>query len=683
MATQAILSVGTNTTRIQNILIQNNSTNSVVNVASGSAFTATGSLTQDGTPANTTKFGKDGAGTLILAGASGNSYNGQIQIGQGTVIAGTSTALGTNTSTTARGIDLGLNITDVSQANSVALRASNGVTVGQSIYVAPNTGNALRTIGLAGTGSATFNNEIFLDGTLTVDAGANASDSVTISGVMANTGGLNKEGAGTLIVSGNNSYTGATAINAGTLRLGADNRISSQSAISIASGATLDMNGFADTLGALSGSGNVTLGAGALTTSVGADSIYSGVISGSGKFVKAGTAVLTLNGVSTYTGNTEIDAGTLSIGSTGGLSGSSMLYLGSGLNGSDATLSVAGTTTLANAIQVNTNNGTSGARTLIKSDATSQTLSGNFTNNIQTSVNVANSAGNLALSGAMAGSGNIVKVGEGTLALSGGSGSFSGGLFIDQGTLNLAGGSTGASAIEIGGGSTVNAINASNATLRVSTNGTFSQGLTINANTNASGQSGSRTIAFANSGGTATLSGALSHEKAFTVNVANAGATGILSGLISSNTTGGTTITVSGNGILGVSNTGNTTDARWSVSSGSTLAIGNTRNLGENPGGYYSDKVTLNGGTLLATNNFSLNANVGIQLAASTTSAISVGSGLVMTNPAVMGGSGNLTKSGSGTLVLSGNNTYTGSTTVSQGELRMMGVLSSSSLLNV
>ncbi|MFM8885256.1 MAG: autotransporter-associated beta strand repeat-containing protein, partial [Chthoniobacterales bacterium] len=279
--------------------------------------------------------------------------------------------------------------------------------------------------------------------------------------------------------------------------------------------------------------------------------------------------------------------------------------------------------------------------------------------------------------------GNIVKVGEGTLALSGSSGSFSGGLFIDQGTLNLAGGSTGASAIEIGGGSTVNAINASNATLRVSTNGTFSQGLTINANTNASGQSGSRTIAFANSGGTATLSGALSHEKAFTVNVANAGATGILSGLISSNTTGGTTITVSGNGILGVSNTGNTTDARWSVSIGSTLAIGNTRNLGENPGGYYSDKVTLNGGTLLATNNFSLNANVGIQLAASTTSAISVGNGLVMTNPAVMGGSGNLTKSGSGTLVLSGNNTYTGSTTVSQGELRMMGVLSSSSLLNV
>ncbi|MFM8790278.1 MAG: autotransporter-associated beta strand repeat-containing protein, partial [Chthoniobacterales bacterium] len=163
--------------------------------------------------------------------------------------------------------------------------------------------------------------------------------------------------------------------------------------------------------------------------------------------------------------------------------------------------------------------------------------------------------------------------------------------------------------------------------------------------------------------------------------VANSGATGILGGTITGG--GGPQITVTGNGTLGLTDLNSTTSARWSVSSGSTLAIGNTRNLGENPGGYYSDKVTLNGGTLLATNNFSLNANVGIQLAASTTSALSVGSGLVMTNPAVMGGSGNLTKSGSGTLVLSGNNTYTGSTTVSQGELRMMGVLSSSSLLNV
>ncbi|MFM8885679.1 MAG: autotransporter-associated beta strand repeat-containing protein, partial [Chthoniobacterales bacterium] len=265
--------------------------------------------------------------------------------------------------------------------------------------------------------------------------------------------------------------------------------------------------------------------------------------------------------------------------------------------------------------------------------------------------------------------------------LSGSSGSFSGGLFIDQGTLNLAGGSTGASAIEIGGGSTVNAINASNATLRVSTNGTFSQALTINANTNASGQSGNRTIDFANSGGTATLSGALSVEKGFTVNVANSGATGSLGGTITGG--GGPQITVTGNGTLGLTDLNSTTSARWSVSSGSTLAIGNTRNLGTNPANYFSDKVTLNGGTLLATNSFSLNANVGIQLAASTTSAISVGSGLVMTNPAVMGGTGNLTKSGSGTLVLSGNNTYTGSTTVSQGELRMMGVLSSSSLLNV
>ncbi|MFM8807962.1 MAG: beta strand repeat-containing protein, partial [Chthoniobacterales bacterium] len=481
------------------------------------------------------------------------------------------------------------------------------------------------------------------------------SEALTQNGAGVGSGGALRN------ITNNNTWQGA-------ITLGSASRINSDAGtltIDVASG------------NAVSGTFDLTIGGNGNVT------VNDNIGIGTAKLVKDGLGTLTLGAVNNYTGNTEIDAGTLSIGSGGGLSSSSMLFLGSGLNNSDATLLLAGTTTLANAIQVNTTNsaGSGGARFITKSDATSQTLSGNFTNNLQTSVNVANSAGNLALSGAMAGSGNIVKVGEGTLALSGSSGSFSGGLFIDQGTLNLAGGSTGASAIEIGGGSTVNSINASNATLRVSANSTFSQALTVNANTNASGQSGNRTIDFANSGGTATLSGALSVEKGFTVNVANSGATGILGGTITGG--GGPQITVTGNGTLGLTDLNSTTSARWSVSSGSTLAIGNTRNLGTNPANYFSDKVTLNGGTLLATNSFSLNANVGIQLAASTTSAISVGSGLVMTNPAVMGGTGNLTKSGSGTLVLSGNNTYTGSTTVSQGELRMMGVLSSSSLLNV
>jgi autotransporter-associated beta strand protein len=209
------LSTTANLTRTAGLAVTDASAGAVLSAAANTTFTQTGAFT--GAPTATTKIGKAGAGTLIFNAVSGSSYGGQIQIGEGTVIAGTSTALGTNASTANRGIDLGFNVGDVSQANNVALLASNGVTVAQSVYVAPNTGNALRTIGLAGAGSATFSNQFFMDGNLTVNAGANATDLVTISGGMVNTGGLNKIGSGTLLLSGANTYSGQTTVSNGVL----------------------------------------------------------------------------------------------------------------------------------------------------------------------------------------------------------------------------------------------------------------------------------------------------------------------------------------------------------------------------------------------------------------------------------------------------------------------------------
>ena len=67
---------------------------------------------------------------------------------------------------------------------------------------------------------------------------------------------LNKTGAGTLILSGANSYTGGTDIQAGTLRLGASNVIPDRSTVKVAAiaagqTATLDANGNSDTIGSL------------------------------------------------------------------------------------------------------------------------------------------------------------------------------------------------------------------------------------------------------------------------------------------------------------------------------------------------------------------------------------------------------------------------------------------------
>lgn len=190
------------------------STAGVINVASGQTFTLTNLNMVSGFN-NTTKIGKSGPGTFTLSGAG--AYVGQTQIGDGVVIVSNNSGLGTNNTTTARGIDLGLNVGDVSQANNVSVLATNGISVPQSIYVAPNTSSATRTIGLSGaSGTATFSNEIFLDGSLTV-AG---TGTVVLSGRLTNTGGLISTATTTTLTNSANNFTGTTTIQSGSeLRL--------------------------------------------------------------------------------------------------------------------------------------------------------------------------------------------------------------------------------------------------------------------------------------------------------------------------------------------------------------------------------------------------------------------------------------------------------------------------------
>lgn len=139
----------------------------------------------------------------------------------------------------------------------------------------------------------------------------------------------------------------------------------------------------------------------------------------------------TLDKANTYTGETQIDAGTVTL--TGSLASGSMIYIGNGGNSSNAAFSISGTNTVANNIQVNTSSG-SGTRDLIKTDATSQTVSGSITNNRASTINVTNSGGNLNLSGLVSGGSAITKTGSGTLVFSGNSANtFSGGLTVSSG----------------------------------------------------------------------------------------------------------------------------------------------------------------------------------------------------------------------------------------------------------
>ncbi len=146
----------------------------------------------------------------------------------------------------------------------------------------------------------------------------NSSGPDTYAGVLGGAGtnqnllNLTLTGSGTLTLSGSNTFSGVTSINAGALQLSnvsaAQNSIV---AINAGTGTTGTNNGLlftsglgdAFTIGGLSGSSNEALldtagNAVALTVGNGNDTgmNYSGILSGSGSLIKTGTGTQTLSG---------------------------------------------------------------------------------------------------------------------------------------------------------------------------------------------------------------------------------------------------------------------------------------------------------------------------------------------------------------------------------------------------
>ena len=73
-----------------------------------------------------------------------------------------------------------------------------------------------------------------------------------------------------------NTYSGATNVNAGTLRAGAPNTFSPNSAVTVASGGTLDLNGFSQTVSRVTNAGLVNMGTGTAPGTVLTTTSYTG-----------------------------------------------------------------------------------------------------------------------------------------------------------------------------------------------------------------------------------------------------------------------------------------------------------------------------------------------------------------------------------------------------------------------
>jgi hypothetical protein len=105
-----------------------------------------------------------------------------------------------------------------------------------------------------GNASATLGSGSVIDnGLLQFDV----NNAVTVANSISGTGGLTQAGIGTATLTGSNTYSGTTAINAGmTLQAGSATGLSANSAVNDLG--TLNLNGFSSTIGALSGNGTVT-----------------------------------------------------------------------------------------------------------------------------------------------------------------------------------------------------------------------------------------------------------------------------------------------------------------------------------------------------------------------------------------------------------------------------------------
>ncbi len=702
-------------------------------------LTFSGVVDQSGAPGALTK---NGNATLTLSGSSSNTYNGTTTVNAGTlqlgktsgnaingpltVASGTVRLLAGNQILDTSALSLGsggvLALNNFNETiGSLALAGGSSITTGAGTLTLggnvshDGTGASSATIaGQLALGSATR--------TFTIGDSAATLD-LDVSAAISGTGGLTKLGTGSLGLSGANTYTGNTTISAGTLRTDALNALSS--AVTVDSGATLDLNGFNQSVGSLTGTGNLTLGAGILTSgAANASTTFAGVVSGTGGLAKTGNGTLTLTGANTYTGATTVSAGTLraenatALGTSAGgviVASGAALELNNTVNiGTEAlTLSGTGVSSGGALRSVTGDNVTNGVITLGNA-ATITTAAGSLTlgGALSTAGNTVsfNSAGDTAVSGVVSGAGGLTKTGIGDLTLSAAN-SFSGTTTISAGTLFA----THASAL---GTTDAGTLVASGATLDLSGGIAIGAEALSLAGTGATADGALRSASGANSlagaitlgaattistlADTLVLSGAL-NTAGNTLTISSDGDT-TLSGIVSG--TGAVTKTGIGDLTLSVANTFTgtttisagtlfathasalgTTDAGAIVASGATLDLSGGIAVGAEALTLAGNGATADGALRSASGDNSLAGAITLGAAATiNTSAdtltlsgaintagnsLTINSDGDTTLSGAVFGAGGIIKTGIGDLTLSGANSFTGNLSVSAGTIRI------------
>ncbi|WP_298600292.1 autotransporter-associated beta strand repeat-containing protein, partial [uncultured Zoogloea sp.] len=372
---------------------------------------------------------KQGTASLTLSGVN-TTYTGTTRVQAGTLVAaGSGSALGTGAVQVSGGATL--------EIDGVAL-ATGGLTLNGS---GVGGAGALR-----GRGTASHSGAVTLATASAI--GAAASDTLRLANPITGQA-LTKVGAGTVELSGSNSYAGGTTVEAGRLRLLAGASLPSLGAVSLTGSGVLDLNGTSQSIGNLSGASGTTiaLGNGTLTLTQSAAGSFAGLVTGSGNLTKQGSARLALSGASTgYSGTTRVQAGTLAATGSGSALGTGAVQVSDG-----ATLVIDGVTLGVSSISLR-GAGVGGLGALTGTGGAG--YSGALSLTGPAAIGVAAAGDTLSLGGVLSGdaTAGLTKLGAGTLRLSGAS-VHAGGTTIGAGSIEAAGDDalgTGAVRVEAG-----------------------------------------------------------------------------------------------------------------------------------------------------------------------------------------------------------------------------------------
>ncbi|HYR76789.1 MAG TPA: autotransporter-associated beta strand repeat-containing protein, partial [Pyrinomonadaceae bacterium] len=394
---------------------------------------------------------------LTVSNASGSSTVSQVMDGAGTVTktdGGTLTLSAANTYTGATNINGG--VVSIAADNNLGT-VPGSPTVGQLTFG----GGTLQT---TATFTLSSNRGIAFNSPVTIDVAS--STTLTYGGIAAGAGELTKTSAGTLTLSGANTYTGTTTISAGVVNIQNATALGTTAAgTTVASGARLEVQGdiavgaealtingtgggsgallnvsgsnswagaitlgsastIGSTAGTLTGTGGITNGGFLLTVAgAGNTTLSTTAISGTGGLTKTDGGTLTLSAANTYTGATDINGGVVSIAADNNLGTAPGSPTVGQLTFGGGTLQTTATFTLSS------NRG----------------IAFNSTGTID----VASSA-TLTYGGIGAGSGGLTKTSDGTLTLSGAN-TYTGMTTVSAGTL-LVNGSQSGSEVSVNGG---------------------------------------------------------------------------------------------------------------------------------------------------------------------------------------------------------------------------------------